>query len=79
MYVYLLQSKRDSGRRYVGLTADLKKRLASHNAGGSPHTRKFAPWKLVVAVSFAGDCKAKAFERYLKQGSGHAFACRHFW
>jgi hypothetical protein len=38
-----------------------------------------APWELVVAVYFADRQKAEAFERYLKHGSGHAFAKRHFW
>jgi putative endonuclease len=57
----------------------LKKRLAEHNAGKSPHTSKFMPWELVVAVYFKDRAKADVFERYLKQGSGHAFANRHFW
>jgi len=79
MYVYLIRSESHPDQRYIGSTDDLKKRLANHNAGKSPHTSKFAPWKLVVAVFFAGKRKAEAFERYLKQGSGHTFANRHFW
>ncbi len=79
MYVYLLRSKAHPDQRYVGLTADLTKRLAEHDAGNSPHTSKFAPWELVVAVYLADRLKAEAFERYLKHGSGHAFANRHFW
>jgi predicted GIY-YIG superfamily endonuclease len=63
----------------VGLTSDLKARLAEHNAGGSPHTSKYVPWKIAVAVYFADGSKAHAFERYLKHGSGHAFARRHLW
>jgi predicted GIY-YIG superfamily endonuclease len=68
-----------SDRIYVGSTGDLAKRLAAHNAGRSPHTSKFAPWELVVAIQFTGPRKANAFERYLKSGSGRAFANRHFW
>jgi predicted GIY-YIG superfamily endonuclease len=79
MYVYLLRSKVRPDQRCVGLTSDLKKRVAEHNAGRSPHSRKHSPWELVAAVYFAGRGKAEAFERYLKQGSGHAFANRHFW
>ena len=78
-YVYLLQSESRPTKRYVGLTCDLKKRLASHNAGKSPHTRTFRPWRCVVGVRFESDVKAEAFERYLKSGSGHAFASRHLW
>jgi putative endonuclease len=77
--VYLLQSLQDPARRYVGSTDDLERRLAEHNAGASPHTAKHRPWEVVASVSFADDSKAEAFERYLKQGSGHAFARRHFW
>ena len=36
---------------YVGLTADVSKRLAWHNAGQSPQTSKLKPWTLVVAWS----------------------------
>jgi predicted GIY-YIG superfamily endonuclease len=79
MYVYLLRSQSSPKQRYVGLTQDIKKRLADHNAGRSPHTSKYAPWELVTAVYFADRQRAEAFERYLKQGSGHAFANRHFW
>jgi predicted GIY-YIG superfamily endonuclease len=79
MYVYLLKSERDPNQRYVGLTADLKKRLDEHNRGKSPHTAKHAPWKVIVAVWFEDATKAAAFEKYLKVGSGHSFANRHFW
>ena len=79
MYVYLIRSKREPVQRYVGVTSDLKKRLAGHDAGRSPHTSKYSPWHLVVAVWFDRDDKAKAFECYLKHGSGHAFANKHFW
>jgi hypothetical protein len=30
-------------------------------------------------LRFADDAKAEAFETYLKSGSDHAFAKRHFW
>ena len=79
MYVYLLRSVENPAKRYVGLTNDLKRRLAEHNAGQSLHTCKYVPWELVVAVHFADAARARAFEKYLKHGSGHAFANRHFW
>ena len=79
MYVYLLRSAFHPDQRYVGLTSDLKKRLAEHNAGKSPHTSKYRPWRVVVAVWFAAEARARAFETYLKSGSGHAFAKRHLW
>jgi predicted GIY-YIG superfamily endonuclease len=78
-YVYLLKSINHQNQRYVGVTGDLKQRLLDHNAGRSAHTASHKPWELVVYVAFADKAKALAFERYLKAGSGHAFARRHFW
>jgi predicted GIY-YIG superfamily endonuclease len=78
-YVYLLRSESFAGQRYVGITSDLKRRLAEHNAGKSPHTSKYAPWKLVTYVAFSDEEKAETFERYLKSGSGHAFANKRLW
>lgn len=78
-YVYLLESLSHPGKRYVGLTQDFRKRFAAHNAGQSPHTCKHRPWRTAVVIRFEDDGKAEAFERYLKDGSGHAFARRHFW
>jgi predicted GIY-YIG superfamily endonuclease len=77
--VYLLQSIPHLDRRYIGIADSLDDRLADHNAGRSSHTARYKPWKVMVAVQFEEDSKAFAFERYLKFGSGHAFAQRHFW
>ena len=78
-YVYLLQSETFPDRRYVGVTSDLKRRLAEHNAKKSLHTSKYAPWRLVTYIAFSDQQKADLFERYLKSGSGHAFARRRLW
>ena len=78
-YVYILQSLKDAKQRYIGVTTNLNERLKDHNTGKSPHTAKFKPWQVVVAIRFANDQKADAFEKYLKSGSSHAFANRHFW
>jgi len=76
--VYIVQSLTKPSEHYVGLTHDLKERLAAHNSGKCFHTSKHAPWKITVATYFDDDEKAVAFERYLKSGSGRAFAARHF-
>jgi putative endonuclease len=78
-YVYLLESVSVPGQRYVGLTTDLKQRFADHNAGKSSHTAKFKPWRLVTYIAFSDRANAEAFERYLKSGSGHAFANKRLW
>jgi predicted GIY-YIG superfamily endonuclease len=77
-YVYLLESEA-GGQRYIGVTTDLKRRFVDHNSGKSSHTSKFCPWKLVTYVAFSDHGKAELFERYLKSGSGHAFAKKRLW
>ena len=52
-YVYLLESNSSLGKRYVGVTADLKRRLHEHNSGKSIHTSKFVPWRVVTYVAFS--------------------------
>jgi putative endonuclease len=76
--VYVLRSQRNPGRHYVGLTADLAKRLAHHNAGENTDTARDRPWSVVVSLQFATADSAESFEHYLKSGSGRAFAIRHF-
>jgi putative endonuclease len=73
-YVYLLQSIDHPDETYVGLTDELRSRFAAHNAGRSPHTAKFKPWRLVTYIAFSDHQKAADFERYLKSASGRAFA-----
>ena len=76
--VYVIESLRFPNRRYKGLTDDVSIRVRRHNDGEVPSTRPYRPWRLVVSIRFADDAKAAAFEQYLKSGSGHAFAKRHF-
>jgi predicted GIY-YIG superfamily endonuclease len=78
-YVYLLESKTVDGKRYVGVTSNLKQRLADHNAGRSKHTARYLPWQLITYIAFSDYQKAELFERYLKSGSGHAFAQKRLW
>ena len=73
-YVYILQSESVLETFYTGRTANLRSRLAKHNEGAVPHTKKFRPWKIKTAVAFTDSQKALNFERYLKSGSGRAFA-----
>jgi len=75
-YVYILQSPSDPTQFYTGLCTDIDARLAAHNAGQSPHTAKFKPWRLISSHFFVDPKVAVAFERYLKSGSGRAFAAK---
>lgn len=78
-YVYLIQSESFPDQRYVGFTTDLREHLATHNAGGSVHTAKYKPWKLINYHAFADERRAREFEHYLKSGSGRAFARKRLW
>lgn len=73
-YVYIIKSLSFPQQEYIGASADLKQRLADHNAGKSKHTAKYKPWKLIWYCAFPNKYKALSFEKYLKSHSGKAFA-----
>jgi putative endonuclease len=75
-YVYILQSLSNPDQFYTGLCKDVEARLKAHNAGQSPHTSKYKPWRLLSYHGFDAPETAGAFERYLKSGSGRAFATK---
>ena len=75
--VYILRSDTNTSHHYVGLTNDLSARLDWHNHGPSGHTVDNRPWSLVVSIEFQSEREACHFEKYLKSGSGRAFAKRH--
>ena len=65
---------------YVGFTTkDVRARLIEHNQKLTTSTASHIPWKIEVVVTFISRKRAEDFERYLKAGSGYAFAKRHFW
>ena len=76
--VYVIRSDQDPARHYVGITNDLPARLEWHNRGPRGHTRADRPWSVVVSLEFRTEKQAVRFEKYLKSGSGRAFATRHF-
>jgi predicted GIY-YIG superfamily endonuclease len=59
------------------VTSDLASRLQGHNEGCCRHTAAGRPWHVDVVIEFGDERRAVAFERYLKSGSGCAFAQRH--
>jgi len=77
-YVYILASNSNEGTHYTGVTRDLEQRLLEHNQGKCPNTARRGPWRIETAVAFRSQAKARAFEKYLKSGSGREFARRHF-
>ncbi|MBV8660575.1 MAG: GIY-YIG nuclease family protein [Candidatus Dependentiae bacterium] len=78
-FVYLLRSINNPQKTYIGYTTNLEQRLETHNSGGSIYTKNDRPWLLVASISFDSQEKAKSFEKYIKVGSGAAFAKKRFW
>jgi len=76
-YVYILTSQADPTRHYTGCTTNIESRLRKHNAGDVAHTSKYRPWRIETVIRFSNKEKARAFESYLKTGSGREFARRH--
>ncbi len=73
-YVYILQSELDSEHYYSGITDNIVQRLAKHNSGAVKHTAKYRPWRVKTYIVFSDTAKTVEFEKYLKSGSGRAFA-----
>lgn len=70
-YVYLLINQQ--GDKYIGYTADLKRRFKEHNQPGRGYTQQRRPWKLVYYEAYTEAQIAQARERQLKaNGSARA-------
>jgi predicted GIY-YIG superfamily endonuclease len=78
-YVYRLRSQSHPSFEYTGCTGNLKGRLSQHNSGQVASTRSFRPLLLLFYAAFDTKSRAYAFERYLKTGSGKAFARKRLW
>ena len=66
--VYVIQNP--AGRFYIGLSEDVTKRLADHNAGVSNWTRLRGPWKLVWTSEPMSLSAARKLENFLKRQKG---------
>ncbi len=73
--VYTLESRKD-GKRYIGLTTNLQKRIKEHNMGKSFSTSPRRPFKLIYAELCLNSEDAKKRERYLKTTGGRRFLAK---
>jgi putative endonuclease len=71
-FVYILRCA--DGKLYTGFTKDIHERLNRHHSGSVPSTKSRLPVQLITYLVFTDKYKALAFEKYLKSGSGRAFA-----
>ncbi|NQS89667.1 GIY-YIG nuclease family protein [Patescibacteria group bacterium] len=72
-FVYILRSQKDDSY-YKGVTTNLEKRLKQHNSGGNRYSSNKRPFELIWHCVFGDKKQAYDFEKYLKSGSGFAFA-----
>jgi len=72
-YCYILLSSK-SHIFYFGSTEALRERKEMHNSGKAKSTKPHMPWELIWYAAFKTEKEARDFERYLKTGSGKAFA-----
>ena len=74
-YVYILLCSDNT--HYVGCTSNIKERIERHSKGQVQYTKSRLPIKLLFYATFTDKYKAYEFEKYLKSGSGRAFATKH--
>lgn len=72
--VYILKCSDSS--YYVGCTNDMDDRLSRHNKGDVNYTSTRLPFQIAHLSVFFDKYKAYEFEKYLKSGSGRAFAIK---
>ena len=71
-YVYVLESLLD-GKRYIGFTHNLRRRLEEHQKGQSVATKARRPFKLVYYEACTNEQDARRREVYLKSTQGRRF------
>ena len=65
-FLYVLRST-ITHRHYIGITAELEKRLGTHNNGSVRSTKPYRPWKLVHTETFCDKKEARKREIFLKK------------
>ncbi len=68
-YVYVLRSKKD-GKRYIGFTTDLQRRIDEHKKGMVKSTKHRRPMELVYHEEYEIKSEAMEREKFLKTGNG---------
>ena len=68
-YIYVLRSLKN-GRRYVGYTNNLERRLKEHNNGQSTYTKLTKPFVMIYHEQLSSRQEAIKREKFLKSGIG---------
>lgn len=75
LWVYVIESMK-GGKRYMGFTTDLLRRLDEHGKGRSQSTRPYAPFRLIYVEGCTNEADARRREHYFKVSEGHRFLAK---
>lgn len=70
--VYAIKSL-DKNYIYVGMSANVPKRLKEHNDGKTHSTKPYRPYKLIYREVVGSRAQARLREKYLKSGIGKEY------
>jgi len=70
--VYILKSTKDR-KRYIGVTADLKRRLFEHGQGLVKSTKNRRPLEVIHKEEFESKSAALQREKFYKSGKGREY------
>ena len=65
-FLYILKSFKKENWHYIGITADLNKRLKQHNQGKTKSTKAYRPFELVYCEEYITKILARKREIELK-------------
>ena len=65
----MLKSLKD-GKRYIGYTKDIDRRLKEHNSGKTASTKLRRPFVVIYTEKFSSKEEAEAREKHFKSGKG---------
>ena len=71
-FAYAIKSEKDD-RIYVGMTADVERRLKEHISGYVKSPKGYLPWKLIFVKEIKGRIEARRLEKYYKSGVGKEY------
>lgn len=67
--VYVIESI-EYGRKYIGYTEDIQKRLNNHNSGGTKSTNKYRPYRVIYTEEYKSKKEAINREKEIKKMKG---------
>ncbi|MBM3155147.1 MAG: GIY-YIG nuclease family protein [Chloroflexi bacterium] len=71
-FLCILQSEQ-ADQYYIGSTKDVSTRLAEHNAGKTPSTKRYRPWRVIHTEAYCTLSEARQRERQIKSWKSPAY------